>query len=293
MFYYLENEHLKAKFTDKGAELKSLCSKKDGFEYIWPGDSRYWEDSAIILFPICGRLQDKKYTFMGKEYHMDLHGFAKKSIFSVAEHTSDKIVFELHDSDETRAEYPFGFVLKLTYTLKDNSLETKFTVINTGKDDLLFSVGGHPGFNVPLENGLDFTDHYLEFDKAEKRTKILLADSGLYLGKDEYVPLENDKILRLNHSLFSQDAIFFSAKDGSLTLKSDKSTRWVKVSYSDVTHLGVWQTYADDTPFICIEPWHGIPGFEGKVDDFADKNEMIHLKDGKSYIFSFDITVSF
>ena len=138
-----------------------------------------------------------------------------------------------------------------------------------------------------------FSTNTPEFDKAEKRTKILLADSGLYLGKDEYVPLENDKILRLNHSLFSQDAIFFSAKDGSLTLKSDKSTRWVKVSYSDVTHLGVWQTYADDTPFICIEPWHGIPGFEGKVEDFSKKTEMIHLNEGKSYIFSFDITVSF
>ena len=56
MLYYIENDILKVAVSDKGAELFSVVSKSDGCEYIWQGDSKYWEDRAPILFPICCRL---------------------------------------------------------------------------------------------------------------------------------------------------------------------------------------------------------------------------------------------
>ena len=292
MNYVLENEKIKAVFTAHGAELKSVYGRNSSYEYLWQGHPDYWKNSATVLFPICGRLFGGKYTYEGKEYEMVLHGFVKNSCFEVVEKTDDKIVFELRESPESIKIYPFKFLFRVTYSIFDATVRTAYYVKNTGNNDLPFSVGGHPGFNLPFEKNLDFTDHYMEFDKAEKRYRISMSDGCFYLGKDEYYPLENDKILKLDHELFSRDAIFLSAKEGAVTLKSDKSEKWVRVSYSDMTHIGFWQSYGSDTPFVCIEPWHGIPSYEGKTDDFKDKNEFIHLADGQEYQTHFDITVS-
>lgn len=292
MLYTIENKSLIAKISDVGAELKSLKSLNDGFEYIWKGDAKYWKNSATILFPVCGRLYEKKYLYDGKEYEMNIHGFARDNVFSVKEHCKDKIVFELNYSQSTLKIYPFKFTLLLTYELIDNNLLTRFTVINKGSDILPFSVGGHPGFSLPLEDGLDFIDHYLEFDKAEKRTQILFSKNGLYLEQNSDIELEDDKILRLKPSIFKTDGVFFNTESGSLTLKSDKTDRWVKVSYKDITHLGVWQPYSENTPFICIEPWHGIPGIEGKTESFENKTEFIRIKENAEYNFEFNITVN-
>ena len=42
-----------------------------------------------------------------------------------------------------------------------------YAVTNTGYDELLFSVGGHPAFAVPMLAGTNYTDYYLQFNKTE------------------------------------------------------------------------------------------------------------------------------
>lgn len=292
MLHILENDKLTVKIEDHGAELKSVLGKNSNFEYLWHGSPDYWKRSAIILFPVCGRLFNKKYTYNGKEYGMDIHGFAKDCDFKVAEKTADKIVFELTENEETLKQYPFKFLLRVTYTLIGATIKTSVCAFNTGNEDLPFSLGGHPGFSVPLEKGLNFADHYIEFSEKGKHFKNQFSSNGLDLGTTEDYPLADGDKLMLTHELFDDDALFFVEKEGYATLKSDKTDRFVKVSYKDITHLGIWQTRADDTPFVCIEPWHGVPADEGVTDDFATKKEFIHLKNGESYELAFDITVS-
>ena len=292
MIHILENDKLRAKIEDHGAELKSIFGKNGNFEYLWHGSPDYWNRSAIILFPVCGRLFKGKYVYDGKEYEMNIHGFAKDSDFSVTEKKTDKIVFELKENAETLKQYPFKFLLKVTYTLVGATIKVSVCAFNTGNEDLPFSLGGHPGFSVPLEDGLTFSDHYIEFSNKGLHRKNVFSSNGLDLGETIDYELKDDNKLMLTHELFDDDALFFIEKDGYATLKSDKTNRFVKVSYKDVTHLGIWQTRADDTPFVCIEPWHGVPADEGVTDDFATKKEFIHLKNGESYEFSFDITVS-
>ena len=105
----LTNGTMSASINTFAAEMKSLRDE-NGNEYIWDG-SDYWKRSAIILFPVCGRLFNKKYTYNGKEYSMDIHGFAKDNDFKVAEKAADKIVFELTENEETLKQYPFKFLL--------------------------------------------------------------------------------------------------------------------------------------------------------------------------------------
>ena len=83
----IKNDFLTASVDTVGAELVSLINKADGTEYLWQGDPTYWTGHAYNLFPICGRLWEGKYTYQGKTYDMNLHGFARKTAFALTEQT--------------------------------------------------------------------------------------------------------------------------------------------------------------------------------------------------------------
>ena len=61
MLYTVKNDKLSLTVSDMGAEMQSLLSC-DGTEFLWQGDPAYWTGHAYIMFPICGRLTDGKYT---------------------------------------------------------------------------------------------------------------------------------------------------------------------------------------------------------------------------------------
>lgn len=75
MLYTIFNDFIEVTISDVGAELQSIRSKSDGTEYLWQGNPEFWAGRAYNLFPICGRLTEGRYTFEGKTYEMNLHGF--------------------------------------------------------------------------------------------------------------------------------------------------------------------------------------------------------------------------
>lgn len=292
MDYCIENKHLKITISDMGAELMSIYGKTTNFEYLWQGNPEFWSGRAYVLFPICGRLTDGKYTYQGKEYQMNLHGFARKTVYDVVEQKKNSITFGIKSNEKTKEIYPFDFDFKIKYILSGAKLRTLLIVNNSGNEDLLFSVGGHPGFNLPLQEGLEFSEHYVEFKKAKKVEKLVMSDTCYNTGKTVPFELKDDKILPLQHNLFDNDAIFLSNMDNTVTLKSDKADRYVKVSYKDMTHLGFWHAPKTEAPYVCIEPWHGVPAMDKVVDDFATKKELMNLKSGKTYKTFIDIKVN-
>ena len=92
MNYQISNDYLKIMISDMGAEMTSLY--KDGVEYLWEGDARYWSDQSPVLFPFVGRFTKGKYLLNGKEYEMDIHGFARKYPYAVVDKGENFIVFE-------------------------------------------------------------------------------------------------------------------------------------------------------------------------------------------------------
>ena len=292
MNYTIENKHLKVEISDKGAEMMSIFGKKTNFEYLWQGNAEFWSGRAYNLFPICGRLTQGKYTYQGKEYEMNLHGFARKSLFNVVKQTNNSITFNLKSSEETLKQYPFEFDLYIKYTLHGAKVKDEIIVKNVGEKELLFSVGGHPGFNVPLCEGAEFSEHYLEFNKAKKVDKLIMSETCYYTGKTEPFALENDKVLKMQHSMFDNDAIFLQNMDNMVTLKTDKGDRFVKVRYKDMTHLGFWHAPKTQAPYICIEPWHGVPAIDNVVDDFDTKLELMRLNSKKTYKTFIEVAVN-
>ncbi|MBR6410545.1 MAG: aldose 1-epimerase family protein [Clostridia bacterium] len=291
MLRTIENEFLSATIDETGAQLMSLKSKENGGEYLWQGDSRYWADRAILLFPICGRLFGGKYTYRGQDYEMTIHGFIRRAHLAVSRMTGDSVTFTLSTNEETLAEYPFRFMYQITFSLCGRRLDTSIRVTNTGTEVLSFAVGGHPGFNVPLDEGLSFSDYYLEFGEEAPVKKLILSDTCFMTPGTEPWKLENGKIYRLHHDMFDNDAIFVTDMADSVTLKSDKGSRSVTVSYPNTPYLGFWHKPKTDAPYLCIEPWHGLPSDDGKIDDLDSKHDMVRLPAGLFWETSFSIEI--
>ena len=291
MLYTIENKRLAVTVSDMGAELMSIKTKADDCEYLWQGDKKYWGDRAPILFPICGRLVGGCYTYGGEEYKMDIHGFARASAFTLTEKSDDAITLTLESSEETKKIYPFDFVLSATYRLEGDRLINSYKIINSGVQTLPYSFGGHPGFNVPLGGEGNFEDCYLAF--GEKCTpEIFLLSPSLFLsGNTAPFKLTCGKRLDLRHDLFDNDAIFLKDAAKSVSIKSRVSKKSVTVEYNDFDYIGFWQADHSDATYVCIEPWNGLPGIDGKVDDFESKVAMRQLPAGESYKMEFSIVI--
>ena len=124
MLITLKNEKMTMIISTLGAEPQSLVT--EGREYIWNGDKEYWFRRAPLLFPIIGPTKNDMIGYKGKEYKMPGNGFARDTEFTLVSQKEDSATFVLEDSEETREKYyPFGFILKVTYTLLENGYKAK------------------------------------------------------------------------------------------------------------------------------------------------------------------------
>ncbi len=290
MLHTISNDFLTVSVNSLGAELYSITSS-DGVEYLWQGDKKYWGGRAPIMFPTCGRLYGGKYTYLGKEYSMPNHGIARASEFELRELSKSCLVLELRADEKTKEQYPFDFVFQACFTLCEKSLEVKYIVKNTDTRDLIFGVGGHPAFNVPLEKGLSFEDYCVEFPRECEAIKLDFSPACYCTHQDKVFTGKAIKKIDLCHSLFDDDAIFLYNVPKSAKLWSEKSKRSVTISYENMKYLGLWHAPKTDAPYICLEPWSSIPATEGVVDDLLTKKEMYHLPCGYTYRGGYTITI--
>ena len=290
MEYIIQNDYLTVAISDLGAELMSIKSS-DGHEYLWQGDPKYWSGRAPIMFPICGRLFNGEYTYLGKTYTLPNHGFARKSIFTLKSASRSLVTLELVSNEEIKASYPFDFVFDVTFSLNNNRLDVKYEVKNKDSCELIFSVGGHPAFNVPLDKGLSFDDCYVEFNKPCDALRVDFSETCFLTHNDKLYKDGNVKRIDLKHSLFDNDAIFLYNVAKEIKLASEKTKRSVTVSFDGMKYIGLWHAPKTDAPYVCIEPWTGVPATDGIVDNLLTKEEMIHLPVGYTYKNGYSIKI--
>lgn len=289
MDYLLKNEKLTVTVSDLGAGLSSI-KDADGTEYVWQGDPEFWAGRAPHLFPYVGRFTDGKYTLHGETYEMGTHGFARFEPFEAEEQTETRIVFTLTDNEKLRKQYPYAFRFSIIYDLEDSTLKQTYRVENTGTEKMYFAVGGHPGFRVPLEDGLTFEDYELAFENPAAVWQVGMSDTCFVNGKDEAFELREGKVLPLTHQLFDRDAIVLKHMDRKVTLESKKGKKHVTVSYPDMPYLGIWHTPKKAAGFVCIEPWTAIPSRDGVVEELTQKSDLLNLEPGKIYENQWTIT---
>jgi len=143
MNYTLKNEELTVTVAAKGAEVISV--KRGDCEYVWQGNAQYWKGQAPLLFPICGRLNDGKYTYGGKTYEMTHHGFLRATELACINASDEEVSFCLEADEKTLACYPFSFALTVTYRLVGSRLAMTVKIENRGDVEMPATFGGHPG----------------------------------------------------------------------------------------------------------------------------------------------------
>lgn len=286
MIYTLQNDCLSVSISDHGAELKSVMAR-DGCEYLWQADAAYWGKTAPWLFPICGGLFEGKYTYRGKTYCMGKHGFVREERFAVTAQDKTSITFSLAANERTRACYPFEFVFSVTYELTGDTLDCRIKVENKGAELMYASVGGHPGFRVPFDGAERFDHYYLEFSRAAEPRAVVYTENFYDSGSRTPYTLKNGTCLPLSHDLFKVDGIFLANVAESVTLRSDRGTHRVTLTYGNAPYVGIWSSQ-NDGPFVCIEPWWGITSREGSLP-IEEKGDMFRIPGGEGVCVSMAI----
>ncbi|EBF5138473.1 aldose 1-epimerase family protein [Listeria monocytogenes] len=286
----LENEVLLVEMKTAGAELTRIFHKYTGLEYLWNADSKFWGRHSPVLFPTVGRLVEDTYLVDGKPYHLGQHGFARDRDFQVVEQTEKSVRFELDADEDSLAVYPYKFKLSIIYTIEKNTVAVSYEVENTDNKRIYFSIGAHPAFNLPLTDGTTFEDYYLDFG-TEENLETLCLEGPYRSGEIKKVVDEAARYLPLNYDLFKNDALIFEAlKQKEMTIKSDKTPHFVKVSFPEFPFVGVWTAKAG-TPFLCIEPWYGIADGAGESVELRDKAGIEHLEPEAVFASEYEITV--
>ncbi|WP_139925772.1 aldose 1-epimerase family protein [Hymenobacter sp. DG01] len=290
MTYYLENEQCRVGINSHGAELSSFVRKDLGnLEYIWSADPAHWSRHAPVLFPIVGRLPQDQYQHEGQTYNLSQHGFARDQEFTLHSHSGTAVAFELRATEESQIKFPFDFLLRITYRLAGPTLTIGWEVENPGTGELLFSIGAHPAFRCPLQEGETFEDYEFVFDQPTTAERYLL-EGGLLTGQTEPL-LQNQEALPLSYELFAQDALVLKHFDFThVTLRSRRSGRSVRVRFDGFPYLGLW-TKGPGAPFVCIEPWQGIASSTSGSPELADKEGILSLQPGQQFVSSYSITV--
>lgn len=289
MLYKISNNVLEVEINSLGAELQSI--KFNGTEYLWQGNKTYWGGRAYNLFPICGRLTDNRYEYDGKSYEMILHGFLRKSELTATRISDNEIDFCLKANNETLAAYPFDFEYRINYALIGRKINMTINVSNRGENEMYFAIGGHPGFNVPFSDD-KFEDYYLELSDNSRPKGILLSDNCFITTESYDIPVIDGKILPLRHEMFDKDALIIEGLKSPIRLKSKNHGHYVKIEFpEDMKYVGLWHTPKTKAPFVCIEPWTGVPSYDNKLDDIETKRDMFKLPKNSKLNLTWSISI--
>ena len=267
----IQSKQLTVSIDNKGAELKSIFYKEHDLEYIWSGDPAYWAKTSPVLFPIVGTLKANQYKYNGLFYSLGRHGFARDQVFSVIEQIENSVTFQIESTEDSLKVYPFHFRFSIIYSIEEFRLSVEYLVENKSEDAMLFSVGGHPAFKLPLVDGTAYNDYKLVFETAENTGRWPISPEGL-IEKQPQPLLQDTNELPLTKALFQKDAIVLKdLKSSYVKLVSDKTEHGLTFYFKDFPFLGLWA--APNADFVCIEPWCGIA-------DSVDADQQLEHKEG-------------
>ncbi len=238
---------------------------------MWPGVSP-------LLFPIVGWARNGEIRVDGRSYPMGVHGFAAGEVFEVASTTADEVRFELCDNARTRAQYPFGFRLSMTYRVLQNGIAMEVRITNSDIRPMPYAFGLHPGFCWPL-SGQDRAGHLVRFAREETPEVPEIAPGGLFSDRRRSVPMERG-VLQLTDELLAREALcFLDARSSSVVFEAPDGSR-LTVDAQGFRHWALWSR--PPAPFLCIEAWTGHGDPEHFSDDLSRKPSMIPLAPGET-----------
>ncbi len=285
----IRSAHLSAAINPHGAELTHLRDA-DGRELMTNAEPAFWTGHAPILFPIVGAVRDDRYRLDGETYRLGKHGFARHSIFTVAEQSDARAVFRLEADAETLAVYPRQFALRITFAIEGATLSITAEIENRETERTLSaSFGFHPAFAWPLPYGKPRAEHRIVFAADEPEPLRELTPGGLIEPTTRPSPLDDGRTLHLRDNLFTDDALIWDAVRAQSVHYGAESGPQLRVDFPDTPMLGIWTK--PGAAYICIEPWHGIADPVGYDGDFTHKPGVFELAPGATKTCAIHVTL--
>lgn len=290
MYYTLENEQIRLTVDSLGAQPLSVIAKSTGEECLWQGDPAVWGRHAPILFPYTGRLPGGHMIVDGISYEGGQHGFARDAEHDLLEQTDKKLVLQLRANQETRAKFPFDFLLTSSFTLTGNTVHHTLTVGNPGEGPLQFGIGYHPAFICPFDGKHDTEDYEFRFDQMESPMVLDARPNGLLSGKCYYLGT-NIRSIPLTDRLFDNDSYCMTnLKSSTLGIYEKDSDRSVVCRIEGFPYTLIWSQKTEKIRFVCIEPWHSLPGVEGGSSKWEDQAAAAVLQPGEQFSTTLSMT---
>lgn len=290
MITHISNGTISASINSFGAQLTSLCANNK--EYLWQGNPQWWSGQAPVLFPIVGTIRNDKAQSAQGEVKLGRHGLARRFEHALLCADETSVQYELRSTDETRKQFPYDFALRMSYSIVGaTTIEQRFDVENTGEVALPYTVGAHPAFNAPLDEGETFEDYELSFARPwSYASPSLDHESGLLDFEHTWEVINDADTFPLTHEPFrAHDTIIFqNVPESVVTLRSRKSSHGVRVSFEGFHFLGVWSEM-HDAPFVAIEPWTGCATALDEDDMLEHKRGMELLAPGACATHAFTI----
>lgn len=280
----ISNDELTVDVAALGAEMQSLQTR-DGRNWMWHGDVKYWTGRSPILFPIVGRAPNDSLSINGERYQMGQHGFARRSAFTLVHEEASRCIYRLTASEATMQMYPFAFQLDIEHRLVDRSVLVTAEVRNLDDKPMPFGVGFHPAFAWPLPGATG--EHKIKLEnKSEPGMKRL--SGGLFGPEILPSPFAAGE-LTLEPSQFVDDAMVFPEGAGEALVYGPDEGPSVRFSWSNLPNFALWTK--PGAGFICLEPWHGTAAAQGMGDELADRPYSYVLAAGESARFAFEAEV--
>jgi galactose mutarotase-like enzyme len=139
----------------RGRDYRPASGFRGKASILWPAVGSSVPAGAT---PVKGKVESA-YDYRGKRYPMPQHGFARLKPWQVvrtwANEAEAAVELVLKDDSDSRAHYPFGFALHVTYRVTVGRVEIQHEVKAAADNaaPLFFSIGNHIGFAVPLVAG--------------------------------------------------------------------------------------------------------------------------------------------
>lgn len=287
MTFTLKTDNSTAVCTEAGGELISfVCG---GTEYIWNGDAKYWSEHAPHLFPAVCSSKDASVIYDGKSYPMKKHGIVRGEHFETVELSLDSVTFENRWNESTLKSYPYRYTFRVRHSINDSGFSTEYTVY--GEDDMCFCIGGHPGFVCPFPDGGAFEEYDLHFQNARGAVMSLTENGYMNDNLPKLRRIKNN-ILPLKYSDFERDAMIVEKLPAKrVELVSRLNGHGFRFTFEGFDALGIWTPDGKNAPFLCLEPWCGLPANVNESGRAEDKKYSIHLTAGEKFRVGYQMSV--
>ena len=139
---------------------------------------------------------------------------------------------------------------------------------------LHFQIGGHPALAVPGFDALRTVNGYVRLEASDPATPLYLIrarEQGCIQPGRFPVPADGDGLVPLAVSTFANEALIFEAGQVRAIELLDLDKQLVARVESDAPCWLVWQMQGVNSPFVCFEPWYGLPDNEGEPRELAQR----------------------